>query len=227
MGISIHALREEGDQDVMVDGGEEMVFLSTPSARRATHQVDHVRHIGVISIHALREEGDWVLASAMLAASIFLSTPSARRATLHNPATNVGRLQFLSTPSARRATAALLPLAACRGSTFLSTPSARRATVVQQRAVALKAFLSTPSARRATGQHLKVHIDQVFLSTPSARRATKTLHDVEDFIDISIHALREEGDHLPRSWHLAAANFYPRPPRGGRPLSRALTLSTP
>ena len=56
-------------------------FLSTPSARRATrpgirerqklwdfyprpprggrrHQVDHVRHIGVISIHALREEGD-------------------------------------------------------------------------------------------------------------------------------------------------------------------------
>ena len=37
---------------------ETLGFLSTPSARRATHQVDHVRHIGVISIHALREEGD-------------------------------------------------------------------------------------------------------------------------------------------------------------------------
>ena len=50
---------------------------------------------------------------------------------------------------------------------------------------------------------------------------------------ISIHALREEGDHLPRSWHLAAANFYPRPPRGGRPsrqtkmVSALRFLSTP
>ena len=97
---------------VLASGDLLAIFLSTPSARRATHQVDHVRHIGVISIHALREEGDWVLASAMLAASIFLSTPSARRATLHNPATNVGRLQFLSTPSARRATHRHEPTAA-------------------------------------------------------------------------------------------------------------------
>ena len=66
---------------MLASGDLLAIFLSTPSARRATHQVDHVRHIGVISIHALREEGDWVLASAMLAASIFLSTPSARRAT--------------------------------------------------------------------------------------------------------------------------------------------------
>ena len=52
-------------------------------------------------------------------------------------------------------------------------------------------------------------------------------------LGISIHALREEGDHLPRSWHLAAANFYPRPPRGGRPsrqtkmVSALRFLSTP
>ena len=112
---------------MLASGDLLAIFLSTPSARRATHQVDHVRHIGVISIHALREEGDWVLASAMLAASIFLSTPSARRATLHNPATNVGRLQFLSTPSARRATRRI-GRRSPPTEQFLSTPSARRAT---------------------------------------------------------------------------------------------------
>ena len=34
------------------------LFLSTPSARRATAAVDVVGHIDVISIHALCEEGD-------------------------------------------------------------------------------------------------------------------------------------------------------------------------
>ena len=35
-------------------------------------------------------------------------------------------------------------------------------------------------------------------------------------IRISIHALREEGDELPIYGLLRGANFYPRPPRGGR-----------
>ena len=56
--ISIHALREEGDQD----GGDYLLtgklFLSTPSARRATDWMAvHFSEIA-ISIHALREEGD-------------------------------------------------------------------------------------------------------------------------------------------------------------------------
>ena len=78
-----------------------------------------------------------------------------------------------------------------------------------------------------------------FLSTPSARRATIALGDFVFSFGISIHALREEGDppkladmlraylflstpsarratlessSVPR----IAANFYPRPPRGGR-----------
>ena len=33
---------------------------------------------------------------------------------------------------------------------------------------------------------------------------------------ISIHALREEGDRRPQDDRQTAANFYPRPPRGGR-----------
>ena len=78
-----------------------------------------------------------------------------------------------------------------------------------------------------------------FLSTPSARRATDFQREWSPEIDISIHALREEGD---ESWSAASeaifkflstpsarratmfgrpvrspyAYFYPRPPRGGR-----------
>ena len=38
------------------DGGE--IFLSTPSARRATETDGVCKHAVYISIHALREEGD-------------------------------------------------------------------------------------------------------------------------------------------------------------------------
>ena len=59
LGISIHALREEGDTHVSFPCFHARLFLSTPSARRATavlHKVERV--VGLISIHALREEGD-------------------------------------------------------------------------------------------------------------------------------------------------------------------------
>ena len=36
-------------------------------------------------------------------------------------------------------------------------------------------------------------------------------------ISISIHALREEGDSLSEAITKLKADFYPRPPRGGRP----------
>ena len=79
-GISIHALREEGDNKPKTDATRVLPFLSTPSARRATSLVnsnldlflflstpsarratpqdrrDQGRRL--ISIHALREEGD-------------------------------------------------------------------------------------------------------------------------------------------------------------------------
>ena len=55
-----------------------------------------------------------------------------------------------------------------------------------------------------------------FLSTPSARRATQ-LHALgAEVVVISIHALREEGDSKNSSPSPGTANFYPRPPRGGR-----------
>ena len=59
----------------------------------------------------------------------------------------------------------------------------------------LMEFLSTPSVRRAT-EELKEYteFEEVFLSTPSVRRATVP-DDIDAVLDnISIHALREEGD---------------------------------
>ena len=60
------------------------------------------------------------------------------------------------------------------------------------------------------------NIGRIFLSTPSARRATIDEYKAHKKAEISIHALREEGDReiqTDRAWR---ANFYPRPPRGGR-----------
>ena len=101
--ISIHALREEGDvlrrvwrvrladfyprpprggrQAERAKGVESQIFLSTPSARRATELGSTYASWDAISIHALREEGDLNLVALMLRGMLFLSTPSARRAT--------------------------------------------------------------------------------------------------------------------------------------------------
>ena len=102
--ISIHALREEGDVsahrwqgiqehfyprpprggrlNTNIANGFAGVFLSTPSARRAT----------------------CILSFLMLLYQIFLSTPSARRATPASVGFAVAVFRFLSTHSARRAT---------------------------------------------------------------------------------------------------------------------------
>ena len=56
-------------------------FLSTPSARRATYQVQSGPACHPISIHALREEGDAGRPAIIVSNNQFLSTPSARRAT--------------------------------------------------------------------------------------------------------------------------------------------------
>ena len=75
--------------------------------------------------------------------------------------------------------------------------------------------------------------DYTFLSTPSARRATFLPILSEKRASISIHALREEGDRKRHGRASRMNNFYPRPPRGGRPSNvvrivwSLLFLSTP
>ena len=216
--ISIHALREEGDQEQLLAEINRRRFLSTPSARRATQIRAHNVHQIIISIHALREEGDSAWSWWPRRTARFLSTPSARRATHGIAVHRGGGGDFYPRPP--------------RGGRLCSSLTSRRSTTIsihalreegddttQIRYTASRRFLSTPSARRATrgggGRVPHFHdfyprpprggrqscwrrsmCARQFLSTPSARRATTALSPF---------------------WS-RRRNFYPRPPRGGRPL---------
>ena len=214
--ISIHALREEGDDRAVVRDHECRGFLSTPSARRATLH-DWAENTGqIISIHALREEGDALPEAMSCKATIFLSTPSARRATGAASRRQSRIRNFYPRPPrggrheagrkkhrecdisihALREEGDLVPLCLPLSPVvFLSTPSARRATQCERPGKAGKKFLSTPSARRAThsGRHgtglqaISIHALREEGDLKKLGRAI-----VRQFI--SIHALREEGD---------------------------------
>ena len=104
--ISIHALRVEGDVELIKlfqasryfyprppGGGRQSTksprqrrrrFLSTPSGWRATIKVINHRIADLISIHALRVEGDLFVKILWLVNNLFLSTPSGWRATRDN-----------------------------------------------------------------------------------------------------------------------------------------------
>ena len=147
---------------------------------------------------------------------------------------------FLSTPSARRATGAgAEPLQCCRY--FYPRPprGGRRRAFLQGRLPVY--FYPRPPRGGRLHPGISPCCTPKFLSTPSARRATHHPAQTQSAPHISIHALREEGDpskllcmcHLLRiSIHAlreegdqggattpsGSQDFYPRPPRGGRPL---------
>ena len=168
--ISIHALREEGDLMMLCSSISAILFLSTPSARRATKDFTEMPQTLAISIHALREEGDGPWLQRQGAPGYFYPRPP-----------RGGRRRFV--------------IELDENDRFLSTPSARRATEMlpeeeDDHAISIHAL-------REEGDRKKPVHDKIagrFLSTPSARRATDyRLVRLAKF-DISIHALREEGD---------------------------------
>ena len=95
------------------------------------------------------------------------------------------------------------------------------------------AFLSTPSARRATRhRHRAAGLDEISIHA-LREEGDKVAPYVFLAVHISIHALREEGDPPPAASPRPARHFYPRPPRGGRLedtqlfIKRLRFLSTP
>ena len=192
--ISIHALREEGDDPGYHGPDIFKPFLSTPSARRATSgptgqtaaayaiSIHALREEGdraelyprfarYISIHALREEGDFALSVRCFQPSDFYPRPP--RGGRPSPPASV------YSPSAN----------------FYPRPPRGGRQVDRSGRVVTRVFLSTPSARRATLQCLVTwsshryfyprpprggrlvlvwsrNSSEGFLSTPSARRAT-------------------------------------------------------
>ena len=194
--ISIHALREEGDRFHTACGCDPSYFYPRPprGGRLAT----------MMATKTNRQ---------------FLSTPSARRATKKRKF-SIKKAKFLSTPSTRRATetyptggsAVYISIHALReegdsmkllgfrrATVFLSTPSARRATWTGKRkSKATQIFLSTPSARRATssGRLWWLRLVYFYPRPPRGGRLPFSKR-IAPPSQISIHALREEGDQSP------------------------------
>ena len=168
-----------------------------PRGGRPDHSSGH-RHNDFISIHALREEGDRCNLSVVYSSTIFLSTPSARRATLQCIVDGCSGGHFYPRPPRggrleqpyKKCEACKISIHALREEGDQGNTAALSVTTI---------FLSTPSARRATGYNAYSGIAGfLFLSTPSARRATAPLSSSRSRL----------------------CNFYPRPPRGGRPTGR-------
>ena len=214
-GISIHALREEGDSSDEQASTRTLQFLSTPSARRATYlppsslmhcaiSIHALREEGDdnaptntkqgnISIHALREEGDQSRSCHRSRAENFYPRPP-RGGRLHDRRHTKEHFD-ISIHALREEGDPVIFLKEKEISIFLSTPSARRATRMDQ-----------PITR---AEHISIHAlreegDGCGLATQRSRT-------------ISIHALREEGDIWRCRVGRNTENFYPRPPRGGRP----------
>ena len=215
IGISIHALREEGDAGSpgSFHGGQISIHALREEGDISLSKSNIWSDI---SIHALREEGDDPAVSLFPDRIRFLSTPSARRATgtFHGASRNTPyfyprpprggrpprgiscnrRCRFLSTPSARRATSRFLRTRQCAG---ISIHALREEGDLTRYTWPCWRPYFYPRPPRGGRRSLMVTMPFLmrFLSTPSARRAT----------------LRHD---------LFPANkgyFYPRPPRGGRP----------
>ena len=125
-GISIHALREEGDGQSAGCPHRTDGFLSTPSARRATDIRHHHVRAGTISIHALREEGDKQQCGDELQQRNFYPRPP-RGGRLKDGYLFSNQYDFYPRPPRGGRQPAVL--GENRPKIFLSTPSARRATV--------------------------------------------------------------------------------------------------
>ena len=191
--ISIHALREEGDDHGFEIQPEAAIFLSTPSARRATPHRLGVVQGQPISIHALREEGDLELYGVPAANIRFLSTPSARRATaLFGTSTMWPKYFYPRPPRGGRPTqsAASVPEKAISIHALREEGDLFSSTSTQMGRISIHALRE--EGDRAVSRMPSPY--SRFLSTPSARRATR----------------------LDRSEYIGGYNFYPRPPRGGR-----------
>ena len=123
--ISIHALREEGDLSSGSGGVWAAVFLSTPSARRATTEVCEHWVIIAISIHALREEGDLPELGSDRRRNDFYPRPPRGGRQSVSTAVLTGRNFYPRPPRGGRL---LFECSRSNSLSFLSTPSARRAT---------------------------------------------------------------------------------------------------
>ena len=236
--ISIHALCEEGDFWSSARFCGASVFLSTPSARRATKSCTATTK-SVTNFYPRPLRGGRRIPQRLIHNDRrFLSTPSARRATqrqhhlrrrrgisIHalceegdrrSGCTSQLTQRFLSTPSARRATAGCFRSDGCVQN-FYPRPLRGGRPVPCKCGNPVTIFLSTPSARRATVWCLSSISSSLFLSTPSARRATPVRNGFEAISELFLSTpSARRATHRTVNAFMPSTDFYPRPLRGGR-----------
>ena len=148
------------------------LFLSTPSARRATVHVVSVLSSLAYFYPRPPRGGRRLAGDALRVLGIFLSTPSARRATGHRACVAAGTRDFYPRPP-RGGRPSYCRHLRWRASNFYPRPPRGGRPAEHVLLPAVPQFLSTPSARRATSaMAFACSSVRQFLSTPSARRAT-------------------------------------------------------
>ena len=197
--ISIHALREEGDKKALHNADVQIHFYPRPP-RGGRHDGDGFAWaLQDISIHALREEGDG-----------HTDGPAPPQGISIHALREEGDRVFQAQDQAER-----ISIHALReeGDATTCPPS-------------LTTWNFYPRPPRGGRRDFGVsELDYIqFLSTPSARRATHRAAAGRLGQVISIHALREEGDCHGVLCRCDDLNFYPRPPRGGRPEIEATAI---
>ena len=229
--ISIHALREEGDSHAHSHSGWSHHFYPRPPRGGRPQLPAPFCREQAISIHALREEGDIGGPYMYIYCEISIHALREEGDPPQAAPSQKGCDFYPRPPRGGRQPA---PPAVVQIVVFLSTPSARRATLYGVGSIPCSSYFYPRPPRG--GRHLYRYCkryDIKFLSTPSARRATLQQRRLQQRQLISIHALREEGDIKRGRFCRFHHDFYPRPPRGGRPpeelgrRTEAEFLSTP
>ncbi len=190
--ISIHALREEGDGLCGYLTADEMRFLSTPSARRATWMPLPKLPWEDISIHALREEGDLLPFGLNSTMPDFYPRPP--RGGRHTITLEANRSRYFYPRPPRGGRPWFTENRYIHG-VFLSTPSARRATTNSAFPL-LTATISIHALREEgdkSGRSWARHPQNFYPRPPRGGRLQDHGVHVKKTA-ISIHALREEGD---------------------------------
>ena len=173
-----------------------LLFLSTPSARRATQKCSEYaastcnfyprpprggrpgahRHSGrydAISIHALREEGDYASRSLSLSVILFLSTPSARRATSSRKQAAWFRNYFYPRP-----------------------PRGGRPPLWRSLRASAKISIHALREEGDPNEEEQTEAKEYFYPRPPRGGRRILWEHFKRFMGISIHALREEGDNF-------------------------------
>ena len=186
-----------------------MVFLSTPSSRRATKTALEAVRAALISIHALLAEGDTWSGSPGLPARYFYPRPP-RGGRHHRGLSQAGRGKISI-------------------HALLAEGDAPAYQIIQRHIeISIHALLAEGDSFDGLfdlGQSISIHA--------LLAEGDEAEFQAAQYALISIHALREEGDGGMCPTCAGRCNFYPRPPRGGRRYQTRLrcyeaeSLSTP